>query len=145
MGENVCSLMSWERKGSLNLWAVITPRCSTVGPWYRWEWKEFQWLFPGKSLLTAYTGSCRDIWTLRGVSSVTYITCCTRYFLYTKGPWITFSACSGKKKKSEKMLVRIYITSFETYSQTIKDAFNSEQMPFQAPRLTGQLAYCCLN
>lgn len=49
-----------------------------------------------------------------------------------------------KKKKSEKMLIRIYITSFETYSQTIKDAFNSEQMPFQAPRLTGQLAYCCL-
>lgn len=43
------------------------------------------------------------------------------------------------------MLVRIYITSFETYFQIIKDAFNSEQMPFQALRLTCQLVYCCLN
>lgn len=49
------------------------------------------------------------------------------------------------KKKSEKMLIRIYITSFETYSQTMKDAFNSEQMPFQALRLSCQLVYCCLN
>lgn len=114
---------------------AVSPRCSKQVPSIHASSGNSRNFSPeGNDSLITYTGSCKDIWTCRG-SSVSYITDCVHISYMLRGH--ESHSQRVPKKMSGEMLMRIYITSFATYSQTIKqwtNAFSSSEadMPISA-------------